>query len=451
MGLTAVGLGSGLDINNIVKVLVDAEKAPKEASFNLREANVQSEISAIGSLKSALTTFQDSLEKLKDPDEFAKKTVSRNQTEYLSATADKDAVNGSYNVTVEQLAENQKIGSAGVSDVTAGIGTGKMSLDVNGESFSVDIEASDSMQDIMRKINDSEDNVGITATIVTDDTGSRLVMSSDKTGTENTITATATGDQAILDTFGATTELQPAKDAIVYIDGLKVTSADNTVDGAIQGVSLDLRKADLNETTKITIEDNTSDVKENIEAFVEAYNEMMTTVDSLGAYDAETKAAGPLQGDSLPRSIQSQMRGALGQLFDTSDGGKSLSMFGVSTDRYGKLQVDSDKLDDALKNQAIEVGELFSAEDTGLAFKLDGIVESYVQSGGIFEGRDDSLQGQLDRIKDDRLQLATRMTAYENRLYKQFNAMDLAVSQLNAQSADLQSRFDSLPGFTSKK
>lgn len=73
MGLTAVGLGSGLDINNIVKVLVDAEKAPKEASFNLREANVQSEISAIGSLKSALTTFQDSLEKLKDPDEFAKK------------------------------------------------------------------------------------------------------------------------------------------------------------------------------------------------------------------------------------------------------------------------------------------------------------------------------------------------------------------------------------------
>ncbi|WP_028110194.1 flagellar filament capping protein FliD [Ferrimonas futtsuensis] len=450
MGLTAVGLGSGLDINGIVSALVNAERAPKEASLNLKEANVQSEISAIGSIKSAMSSFQDSLEKLASADEFDKRKVSLSQADFLTATADKDAVTGSYNVQVEQLAESQKVGTGSVADVTAALGAGSLTLDVGGESFVVAVEATDSMQDIMKKINDADDNTGITATIVTDDTGSRLVMTSDETGTANNISVTSSGDAGLTAVFDATSQIQAAKDSIVYIDGLKVTSSSNTVDKAIQGVSLDLKKAEVGETTKVTISNDTGAVKKNIEAFVEAYNEMMTTVSDLSGYNADTKQAGALQGDALPRSIQSQMRGLLGSTYDTSDGAKSLSMFGVSTDRYGKLEIDEDKLDAALKNDATAVMELFTTEDTGLAAKLDTTLEAYVQSGGIIEGRDTSLKSQLDRITDERTNLATRMKSYENRLYKQFNAMDAAVASLNAQSADLASRFEALPGFTRK-
>ncbi|USD38619.1 flagellar filament capping protein FliD [Ferrimonas sp. SCSIO 43195] len=450
MGLTAVGLGSGLDINGIVKALVDTEKLPKEASLNSKEATVQAEISAVGSIKSAMTTFQDSLEKLSDPTEFNQRKVSRNQVDFLSAKADDTAVTGSYNVVVEQLAENQKVGSGPVADVTTNLGAGSLDLDVNGKSFSVSVDADDSLQDVMKKINNSEDNVGITATIVTDDTGSRLVMSSDKTGTENQITVTASGDTSLTDVFNATTEIQPAKDAIVTIDGLKVTSSSNTLDKAIQGVTLDLTKADVGESTKITISNDDDAVIKNIEAFVEAYNEMMTTVSNLSAYDPNTKTSGALQGDALPRAIQSQMRGLLGNVYDTSDGPKSLSMFGVSSDRYGKLEIDDDKLKESVKDNGAALAEMFTKEDTGLTSKLDSAVDAYVQAGGIIASRDTTLKNQLERIADDRTSLATRMKSYENRLYKQFNAMDAAVASLNSQSADLAARFDALPGFTKK-
>lgn len=63
MALTATGIGSGLKINEIVQVLVDAEKKPKEAMFNKKEDSIKAKVSAMGTLKSALSTFQDALEK----------------------------------------------------------------------------------------------------------------------------------------------------------------------------------------------------------------------------------------------------------------------------------------------------------------------------------------------------------------------------------------------------
>lgn len=64
MAITATGIGSGLDTANIVKVLVDAEKVPKEAMFKAQEDSIKAEVSAMGTLKSALTTFQDAVKKI---------------------------------------------------------------------------------------------------------------------------------------------------------------------------------------------------------------------------------------------------------------------------------------------------------------------------------------------------------------------------------------------------
>ncbi|WP_245709979.1 flagellar filament capping protein FliD [Ferrimonas sediminum] len=437
-----------MDINNIVKVLVDAEKVPKQASMDAKEADIQGEISAFGSIKSSLTTFQDALEALSDASTFAPRSVTLNQKSYLSATATEEAVAGSYNIQVEQLAESQKLGTGVVADPQAAIGAGALDFTVNGDSFTVDVAAEDSLQEIMKKINEAEDNVGVNATIVTDDSGSRLILSSKETGIDNQITLGASGDAALTGVFGTTTELQPAKDSIIHIDGLKVTSASNSVDGAIQGVTLDLNKADIGETTKVTIANDDDKIIDNIESFVESYNELMTTLADLTAYNADTEKSSTLQGDSLPRGIQSQMRGILGGLFDTRDGQKSTSMFGITIDRYGKMEIDTDKLKGAVENDIGSLNDLFTAEETGLAARLDSAVEVYAGTGGLIDGREDSLDNQLKRIEEDREALDTRMLAYENRLYAQFNAMDLAVSQLTAQSSDLQARFDALPGFT---
>ena len=448
--VTANGLGSGLDVGSIVSALVNAEKSPKTAALDSDQAEATSKISAIGSLKSALSTFNDSLEALSDPKTFGGFSTKLSNSDYLSATASEDAVAGNYKLVVEQLAESQKLGAAPVADVTSAIGSGSVAFTVNGESFNIDVDSEDSLQDIVSKINSSEDNVGVTATIVNGDAGAQLVLTSNKTGESNEVTVAATDDSgtALNDLF-TMTELQPAKNSIIYIDGLKVTSDSNTVEGAITGITLDLTDADVNESTTLTISPNTSKPKKAINDFVSAYNDMMTTVKNLSSYNADTQTGAVLQGDATIRSIQSQFRNAISSMFDTGDGSMALTNFGISTTREGLLEVDSDKLDDALENNSTALTNFFTTEDTGFAARLTSVGDAYTQTGGILDSRNDSLERKLDRIDDEREQLDRKMDAYEARLTKQYNAMDSLVGQLNSQSTDIQSRLDSLPGLVS--
>ncbi|MCL1050708.1 flagellar filament capping protein FliD [Shewanella abyssi] len=453
MGLTSVGIGSGMDINGIVSALVQAESAPKVAKFDADEGKLSTEISAMGTLKSALTAFQDSLEKLTDPDTFIARKVKLSNNDFISATADANAVAGSYKVEVEQLAESQKLGSAPVADATAALGEGSLTFGVDGADFSIDVVAGDSLETVMQKINDAEDNVGVTATIINGDNGPQLVMTSDKTGTDKLITVTAAdtdGGTGLVDTF-TMTELSAAKDAVLYVDGLKVTSSSNTVEDVITGVSITISDADLSKSTQLTVSADTASVEKSVEAFVESYNALMETVSNLSGYDADTKKAGVLQGDSMIRSIQSQLRGVLSSSFDSEDGATMLANIGVKTTQQGTLEIDDEILKTALENDMTQIKDMFSAEDTGLAARLDGLVETYVQTGGTIDSRDETLDNQILRITESREQLARKMGSYEARLLKQFNAMDLIVANLSAQSADLATRLASLPGVVPQK
>ncbi|QDE31938.1 MULTISPECIES: flagellar filament capping protein FliD [Shewanella] len=452
MGLTSVGLGSGLDINGIVSALVSSEQAPKVAQFDAKEGEINSEISAIGFLKSALSEFQDSLSFLSDTDSFDSQVVKLSKSTYLSSTVTDDAVSGSYSVAVEQLAQSQKVGSVAVSDVTAALDEGSLNFAIDGDSFDIDVTADDTLQTLVAKINNADDNVGVTATIVNSDDGAKLVLTSNETGTANNITVSATDTGAgtvLADTF-AMTELQPAKDSIVYIDGLKLTSSSNTVEDAIDGVTLNLKDADVDELTTLTVSQNTSSVKTGIKAFVEAFNSLSETISGLTSYNAATQTAGTLQGDSLPRGIQSQLRNVMSSSFSTSDGNLSLASIGITTTRSGTLEIDDDILTAALESNISGIKDMFTAEDSGVATKLDGYLDSYVGTGSIIDSRDTSLDSSLERLADQREAFATKMAAFEARLYTQYNYMDLIVGQLSTQSSDLQSRLDSLPGLVSQ-
>ena len=449
--LTANGLGSGLDIASIVSALVNAEKAPKTAALDSDQAAITAKVSAIGSLKSAISGFLDKLSPLSETDTFGGYKASLSNSDYLTASASTDAVAGSYKLVVQQLAESQKLGSTAVTDATAAIGSGSLGFTVNGNSFSVDVASTDSLQDIVKNINAATDNVGVTATIVNSDNGAQLVLTSNETGVDNQIQVTATDDSgtALADTF-TMTELQAAKDSIISVDGLVVTSDSNTVDDAITGVTLNLTDADASKSTTLTIAQNTATPKSAISDFVDAYNSMMTTVANLSSYNTDTSTAAVLLGDATIRSIQSQFRTALSSMFSTGDGNSTaLTNLGISTTRDGTLEIDDTKLTAALESNPSQVSAFFTTDDTGFAAKLQSIGEAYTQTGGILDSRNDSLNNQLDRISDQRDQLDLKMQAYSDRLTKQYNAMDLMVGELNSQSSMISDRLSSLPGLVS--
>jgi flagellar hook-associated protein 2 len=455
MALTATGIGSGLDIANIVKVLVDAEKTPKEAMFNKTEDTIKAKVSAMGTLKSALSTFQDALKKLQTGDALNQRKISVSNESYLSATADKTAQAGSYGIKVEQLAANHKIAGASVADPALPVGEGSLDFGVNGKNFSVDIAATDSLAAIAKKVNEASDNVGVTATVITTDAGSQLVFSSDETGEDNQISITAndTSGTGISDMFGAgnISTLQDAKNAVIYIDNQKVTSQSNEIKNAIAGVTFNLTDADVAKTTTVKIEQDNDAVKTNVQAFVDAYNSLVTAVDKMSSYDKDKKTAAALQGDSMIRSIESQLRSISSERVTTEDGGSiALYDIGIKTDRYGKLSIDDTKLTKVLSEDMSSVEALFATPEKGLANRFYDLADSYVKSRGLIADRQTSYTDQQSRLADQREAFTLKMDQLTARLTKQFNAMDLVVGQLNQQSSGLVDRLNSLPGAVKK-
>lgn len=450
MALTATGIGSGLDISNIVSVLVNAEKVPKEAIFDKSEASIKAKVSAVGTLKSQLSTFQDALVKLQDGDALNQRKVNTGDSAYFSVSTTKSAQAGSYNIQVEQLAKSHKLGSGFTSDKTQSIGQGSLDLSVGGNIFTVDIAATDSLEIIASKVNVAADNTGVSASIVTSDAGSRIVFSSNITGTDSqvSITATDSSGTALNDMFGSAnvTTLQTAENSIMYIDGQKVTSQTNSVEGAISGVSIDLTKADFNEASTLTISNDNDAVKETVVAFVDAYNNLMSSLDKLSSYDATTKKAGALQGDSIIRSLESQLRNIVSQRVDVAGTETALYSIGISTDRFGKLNVDDAKLTSIISSNMDLVEGLFSTKTTGLANEFDDLADNYVKSGGLIDSRNTTYTKATSRLDDQREAFTLKMEQLESRLSKQFNAMDLIVASLNQQSSGLYDRLNSLPG-----
>lgn len=486
--MAITGIGSGMDVNGMVKALLSAEAAPKTAQLDRLEKSTTSKVSALGQFRSALSTFQDALGKLNDASLFEKRSATSSAADIVSITADSKAVAGNYNVQVFNLAQTSKVALAGFDNASDALGTGTLTINVGDESLDIEVgEGNNSLTGIRDAINAAGKEMGLSATIVNDPSGeggARLVLSSTASGTDNDISvavADATGELGALaftPPSGTDADFQPtpldadnaraarvisySRDANFAIDGINLSSASNTVEDAIEGVTLTLKAAqskealDNAETVNLGVAVDQAGVKKSITEFVDAYNKMLDSVNALTNVtpiadgDSEPLTAA-LVGDSSVRSFMNAMRSELGSP-TSGEGIRILADLGISTERDGKLKLDNDKLDNALDNNLEQVNSFFTGEQ-GLMGRLDERVTPFTESGGILDNRTKALQNTLTGpggVDDQRETLAMRLSKMESRLFAQFNAMDALVSQMSSTSSFLTAQLDSLPGVVKK-
>lgn len=458
------GVGSGFPIQSFVDATVAGERAPKEKMFSRRSNDIGIQLSSYGTLKGVLDEFKTALKKLGDEEAFEKRSTSFSNSGFVSASADKTAVAGSYTLVVKQLAEAHKVGTTAIpkADAEKKLGSGSLTLGVGDELFTVSIDKDKStLAEVADAVNNAEDNKGVRATVVTDDTGSRLVFFADKTGTEHQISVSASGNAdgdggASLDVLGTTTEIQAAKDAQVTIDGALITSQSNEIENAIQGVTLDLKKVNdapdgEKPDTKLTIGYDKGVVEKNLQEFVKSFNTVMATINQLTSYDPETEKAGPLNGDGTARNLTSQIRRMLSEPIEGASAPiKSLTDLGITTKKDGKIELDEDLLKKQVDENFAKIGQLFASE-SGVSSKLDDMLESFVGKEGILTKRDSSLNEQMKKLDKERADFAIYIEKYEERIYKQFSGMDIMVAQLNQQLNSVIAAFDNMPNFGSAK
>ncbi|MEX1200535.1 MAG: flagellar filament capping protein FliD [Methylophaga sp.] len=448
MAITAGGIGSGIDVNGLVQQLVAAEGQPATQRLDRKEANIQANLSAFGSLTSALSRFQDSVKALQNQDNFLKQTATTSNADLFSVTADKNAVAGSYSVEIVQLAQAAKVRTDSFQ-ADENIGTGNLNISLGTSSFDLAItDDNNTLAGIRDAINASEDNPGVRASIINVDGGSRLILTSDELGAANDITVTATDDNAgdgfDLTRLNTLTTIDAAQDALIRVDNQDISRDSNSFSDVIDGVTFNLKKAEEGTVETLTIAQDNNAVKSRVEGFVAAYNTLNNTINQLSSFNADTGAAGTLLGDSALRGVQTQLRRTLTDAVQGVDI-STLAELGVTTNQEnGNLQLDTERLNTALTGNFASVADLFASEN-GIAKRLDGVLDRYTSSGGVLELRSSGLRSQLDGIADDRERLDSRLEGLESRYRAQFTAMDQLVSQLQSLSGYLDQQLANMP------
>ena len=358
--------------------------------------------------------------------------------------------------------------------------SGNLAIKAGTSTLNVAISDGSSLESVRDAINAAGTGQGVSASIETDVAGSRLVLNSTN-GTALELTATAAGGTPTSNpltslnpasdvsatssgpdsTSGAAGVITKAQSAVLFVDGLKVVSASNTVTSAIDGVTLNLAGAqsasDLaaGKTVDVTIGVDKGSVKSNIQKFVDSYNSLMNTAAQQTAVvqvgEGSNPVTGALVGDATVRGLLSGLRNELVKMTG-EEGTRALADLGITTQKDGTLKIDDAKLSSALDTKFDQVANYFTG-DKGLMVRLDKNVGEYLKAGGVFDQRTKALQSTLTGpggIDEQRKALDLRVSKIQERLVAQYTAMDQLVSRLQKTSESLSNQLASLPGLVKK-
>lgn len=454
MATSGITGGSQIDVQSLVSQLVAAERRPLDDQVTRATTKVTTQISATSALLGSLSAFQAQLNGLKTTTVFSGRTTSSTDADILTATATASAAPGRYDIEVERIATSHQISStAFAGGSSAVVGTGQLTISMGGTSFNVNIGATaNTLADVRNAINSATDNPGVTATIINAADGAHLVLTSSKTGAANAIQVTQSGNMTQLEYTPTNqanyTQLREAVDARIVVAGQYTqTSATNVIEGVIDGVSLNLVSAEEGTTVSIDVSYDKTAAKEKVTAFVQAYNSLRTMLTALGGYNATTKVAGPMLGDSMLSGIDAEIRRTLSEPVAAAGGGavQTLADIGIATQKDGSLKVDDAKLSAALNSNFDAVSRLFGTAETGVAARLYNQIDARLADGAALDQRTESLQAQKRTLEKKTADIDTRMAIVQKTYLAQFTRLDTLLSSLSSTSAYLGQQIDSLP------
>lgn len=431
------GLASGMDTASIVAQLIELKRAPIYRLQSQRQG-YENQIAALGALKSKLTALQEAARALDTANEFASLTATSANEGIVTVTAGANAAPGFYDIEVTALAEAQKSRSQGFDTPLTSVGEGTLDFTVGGELQSLELTGYTSLEDLAERINNEV--LGVSATIINDGSptgGYSLVLTGDA-GTDGAFTVDTSGLSG--GTAPAFTELQPAADGSLLVDGIAIIASGNHLENVISGLTLDLTGVSTpGMTTRISVSTDTEGVKEQVKALVDAYNDLVSY------YETETAADGKLEGNATSRSVIDRMRNVMSATHSGGGAFSILAQVGIERQQSnGTLKFDEAAFDQAVADNYASVRDLFIEREgnVGKAALIDTAVDELTDSiDGLFKIGTDSLNRRVDNVENTIERYEMSIENYRTTLERKFLAMENAVSLLQAQGSYLSSMF----------
>lgn len=479
MGISSTGIGSGLDVSNIVSQLVALEKKPL-TSLQTSATFIQTQISTYAQVQSLVSDLSTAATGLAKAGLWTQNSATSSDKTALSATASAGAASGKYSIQVNQLASAQSLASGTFSSSSSVVGSGKLTIEMGTWSgaaaaddpatLTIDESKPDTftaksgatpltltfnsatatLADVRDAINGAK--AGVTASIVRDTSGTRLTIRSNSTGEENALRISATdlsdqpltGGLAALNfnqprTIGGTgmTQTVAAANARATIDGLAVSSNTNTFSGVIENVDFTVAATTTSAVT-LSIGNDTESQRKAVQGFASAFNALNAFLVTQTAYDETSKVGGTLQGDSTVLSLRSRLRSFLGDNGAAGFSMLSLTSSSGTAPRDGSLTLDTAKLDAALADPS-KLAKLFAGDNTtgatGMAKKFADFTTSLTGEGGMLTARKDGLNRKIALNQKEQDKIEERVARLSERLNRQYQALDSRMASLNTLSS----------------
>ncbi|WP_017472515.1 flagellar hook-associated protein 2 [Amphibacillus jilinensis] len=506
MGMRIGGLATGMDIDGIVADLMAAERIPldkmeQDKTLLEWERDAYREVNA---LYAELNLLLDDV--MKRPSTYNSKTAISSQPDAISATASSGVEPGSYSIQVTQLARNainaSQQGISGGTKIDASDDLASQLGNLNGdiselpetisfktyhngeETHEITIDEGDSLNDILKKITDQ--NNGVRAFY--DANSDKVVMETIKTGDHNQggyeIEFDFDGNESsnfFTEVLGLTQDGETGGTNAEYSYNGVTGFSSTTNSATLNGINYNFTNV-MDSPAYITVDNDVDKSVESITKFVEKYNELVEFVNGkttekrnrdyppltteqrremseseIEQWEEQAKS-GMLRSSSILTTSLSRMRSSLNSVVETDGAFNHLSQIGITTtSNYmdgGKLEIDEDKLRDALRTDSRAVQSLFTNNSDdgsrGIAQRLDDAVDRTAKQINERAGRSTSnleqysLGRRLKEMDTRMVDFQRRLQQTEDRYWRQFTAMERAIQQMNDQSNYMFQQFNQM-------
>ena len=457
MSLSITGIGSGLDINSIVDALVGAEGAPTENRIKKSLARQTVHISAMGTVKSALSDFQSTLKEISESVELVGQKLTLPETEGITFTQSDRSSPGNYSIEVVSVADRQKNISSGVAPGTD-LGTGTIRVTSNsGDEVDINIGAgSGSLSGIAQVINENSADTGVSARVmvVKDPAGNdveKIVFESTNTGVDSSFAVSIVSegvgsDLSVLETINMNA-VSSSSDSEIKVDGEIFKSSTNSFSSAISGVDIQVEMASVGAMIAMQIETSSPPIKDKLNAFVDAYNKMMGTINkkSEAGSDGNRNA---LENNSMVRQIKNQIRNSISSSVDVEGRHVSLAELGIMTNvSSGLLELNEPQMERFLKTESHLVQGLFSQENTGIVDKIRAGFKPFIQTGGIIDVSKNTAESRISSLNIDLGTHEEKMDRFEMSMIQKYTKMDILMAQLTSQNTAISAMMSSIGSY----
>jgi flagellar hook-associated protein 2 len=425
---------SGLDTGAIIDALASVRRNPIRR-LEAQRTRLQKQNTEFSTLRTKLEALRAKAASLDTAAELRALSAVSTDPTVLTAVVGSGANEGTYNITVNNLAESESKIATGVAEKTGlAIGSGIISITAaGGVKYDVDIGANADLESIKNAINASE--APVTASIIDDGSGTnpyKLVLTSEGTGAASAFSVSLTGFTSHVGTFDVS-NLTTGQDASFTFNGVPVTRSTNTVTDIVPGLTFTLLKEGGSST--VTVTKDREAVKNKIKELVSAFNDVIDLFRAHSNADLKDTTA-VLYGDNTLRAAQSTIRGVIdSKVTGTSSQYDSLAALGIRTGADGRLSVDDAALTNALNADFDGVISLFTTTSNGIANQAQTAALNFQTNS--LKVRTDGIRSRLNDIGKQVSQLETRLDKYIESLRKKYAALDTLVGRLQSQGSAL--------------